>query len=289
MKLNIVFFGTPSFVIPLLEVVHKDFTVVSVVTTPDTIQGRKKILTASPIKEFAKKTFPGVPVLTPDNLNEIEKELQTVQPDLFVVAAYGKLIPQSILDIPKYGSLNIHPSLLPRYRGPSPIQTAILNGDVETGVSIIKMDAEMDHGDIISQWKTPIRETDTFETLHQTLFGQTAEKLTEIILDFVTETIQPQPQDENKVTFCQKTTRESGYFDIDNPPTPEILDRMIRGFYPWPTAWTRITMKNGEKKIVKFLPEKRMQLEGKNEVSVKDFLNGYPELKPQLLRLSLKN
>jgi methionyl-tRNA formyltransferase len=274
--MKIIFFGTPSFVIPVLESLVSSFEVIGVVTAPDSIQGRKKVLTPSPVKQFALEQ--NIPVLQPH-------ELKTEEADLYVVAAYGKIIPQSILDIPKNGALNIHPSLLPKYRGPSPIQTALLHGNEKTGVSIIKMDAKMDHGPIVSQWETAISPNDTFESLHNSLFQDAADRLPAIISDFINGKITPIQQDEAGVSFCKMITRESGYFDSTNPPSPEELDKMIRAYYPWPTAWTKVRIKNNEERIMKLLPGKRVQMEGKNVMEMKDFLNGYPELTPLLEKL----
>lgn len=294
MKTRIVFFGTPDFVIPVLKKLIDNFTVVGVVTAPDTIQGRKKLLTSSPVKQFALQH--NIPVLQPEKLRpfregstpvvEIENwKLKIPQADLYVVAAYGKIIPQSILEIPKNGALNIHPSLLPKYRGTSPIQATLLNGDSMSGITIIKMDEKMDHGPILAQWEIPINPTDTFSSLHHSLFKDAAEGLSGVITDFLNNKITPTAQDEAEATFCEKITRESGYFDSENPPDPQTLDRMIRAYYPWPTTWTRVKLKNGEEKIMKLFPEGKIQMEGKNIVTMKEFLNGYPELKQLLERL----
>lgn len=284
--MKIIFFGTPDFVISVLKKLIDNFTVVGVVTAPDTIQGRKKLLTPSPIKQFTLENNPAIPILAPEQFNNVAiQQLSELQPDLFVVAAYGKIIPQSILEIPKNGALNIHPSLLPKYRGPSPIQTALLNGDQVSGVSIIQMDAKMDHGSILNQWKIPLQPNDTFQSLHFSMFQDAADKLPQIIEDYSEHKIQVKPQDESQVTFCQIITRESGYFDSTTPPDPQTLDRMIRAYYPWPTAWTRVKLKNGEEKIMKLFPEGKIQMEGKNIVTMKEFLNGYPELKQLLEQL----
>lgn len=284
--MKVVFFGTPSFVIPVLKSLSNSFEVIGVVTAPDSIQGRKKNLTPSPIKQFVLDNLSSIPTLTHQQFNNgAMQQLSELKPDLFVVAAYGKIIPQSILDLPKYGAINIHPSLLPKYRGPSPIQTALLNGDQTTGISIIKMDAKMDHGPIVTQWEVPISPQDTFATLYVSLFENAANRLPEIITDYLSKKITPTTQDETKATICKMITRESGYFDSSNPPSPEALDRMIRAYYPWPTAWTKVKIKNNEERIMKLLPEGRIQMEGKNIVTVKEFLNGYPELTQQLEKL----
>lgn len=291
--MKIIFFGTPSFVIPVLQSLTNNFDVVGVITAADSIQGREKILTPSPVKQFSLENYPSLPVLTPQQFNtetasnaaRAMQQLSELNPDLFVVAAYGKIIPQSILEIPKNGALNIHPSLLPKYRGPSPIQTALLHGDEKTGVSIIAMDAKMDHGPIVSQWETAISPNDTFESLHNSLFQDAADRLSAIITEYMDGKSIPVEQDEAQVTFCKMITRESGYFDSSNPPSQEKLALMIRAYFPWPTAWTKIKIKNNEERIMKLLPGGRIQMEGKNVMGMKEFLNGYPELKPLLQQL----
>src|SRR5579864_8312029 len=143
--MKVVFFGTPIFVVPILKELAEYFEVVTVVTTPDQKLGRKQLLTPSPVKIYAQKH--NIPIITPQQFNnETIEQLRNFKPDLFVVAAYGKLIPNDLLELPTYGAINIHPSLLPKYRGPTPIQTALLNGETTTGISFIKMDEEMDHG-----------------------------------------------------------------------------------------------------------------------------------------------
>jgi methionyl-tRNA formyltransferase len=283
-KLNVVFFGTPSFVVPVLENLHKNFNLVGVVTAPDTEQGRKKILTPSPVKSYAEKN--NIEVFQPDKLDTLLLEkLRKVKADIFVVAAYGKIIPQSIIESPRFGSVNIHPSLLPLYRGPSPIQTALLNGDSTTGISIIKMDEKMDHGPILSQWKVDLQADDTFEKLHFSLFEEAAKKLPSIITDYVENRIVPTPQIDAHTTTCHMITRVSGYFDSNNPPNPQELDRMIRAYYPWPNAWTKLKLANGKEQIVKFYPGDKVQVEGGKPMNLEEFFNGHPELREKVSEL----
>lgn len=192
--------------------------------------------------------------------------------DLAVVASYGRILTKDELDTPKYGFINIHPSLLPKYRGASPIQQAILNGDKISGITIIKMDEIVDHGPIIYQQHLELSSSDNFDTLSKKMFHRAAEILPQVITDFIQGRIKPVTQNHDMATFCVKLTKESGYFDINNPPPPKTLDRMIRAYYPWPSVWTKWIGK-----IVKFLPEGKIQMEGKRPVSLKDFLNGYPD------------
>ncbi len=225
---------------------------------------------------------------TPDFVQAIKEELakhftlvdSLEDADLGVIAAYGKILTQDELEIPKYGCINVHPSLLPKYRGPSPIQAAILNGDKVSGITIIKMDTDVDHGPIIYQEQLELSSIDNFDILSKKMFLMAANILPKVITDFVegekspldSSSIKPTTQDHAQATYCEHLTRQSGYFDIANPPSPETLDRMIRAYHPWPGAWTKW---NG--KIVKFLPGGLLQMEGKKAISFKDFLNGYPD------------
>ncbi|HVZ58330.1 MAG TPA: methionyl-tRNA formyltransferase [Patescibacteria group bacterium] len=277
MKPRIVFFGTPDFVLPIANALKDNFEVVAVVTAPDSIDSRKKTSLPSPVKQFALKH--AIPAFSFEQFdNGAIQQLQTFNPDLFVTAAYGKIIPPEILILPKFGSLNIHPSLLPKYRGTSPIQSALLDGGKTTGVTIMQMDTKMDHGPLLAQWKYTIPPHATFAQLHQILFQQATNKLPQTITAFLKGEIKPEPQNDKEATYCHKIKKEDGYFDSSNPPTPETLDRMIRAYYPWPTAWTRVKLKTGEEKILKLLPEAKVQLEGGKMMTIKDALNGYPEL-----------
>ncbi|MDP3974202.1 MAG: methionyl-tRNA formyltransferase [Candidatus Daviesbacteria bacterium] len=222
-----------------------------------------------------KVAFLGTPLFVQPIKKELAKYFTSAESlneaDLAVVAAYGKILTKDELETPKFGCINVHPSLLPKYRGPSPIQQTILNGDKVTGITIIKMDDRVDHGPIIYQEQLELADIDNFATLSKKVFQRSAEILPKIIEDFSTGRIKTIPQNHNQATYCDKLTRESGYFAIDHPPSTDKLEKMIRAYYPWPGVWTKW---NG--KIVKFLPEDRIQMEGKRPISKKDFLNGYP-------------
>lgn len=217
---------------------------------------------------------------TPDFVKPIKNTLSQYftlvnslkEADLSIIAAYGKILTPQELSTPKYGCINIHPSLLPKYRGPSPIQEAILNGDRVSGITIIKMDEEVDHGPIIYQEKIELSDRDNFDILSKKMFLRAAEVLPTIIKDFIGEKLKLVEQDHKEASYCNLLTRESGYFDVSNPPSAEDLDRKIRAYYPWPGVWTRW---NG--KIVKFYPEAKVQMEGKKVIPLADFLNGYPD------------
>lgn len=267
-QIKIVFFGTPAFVVSILESLDKHFNLVGVVTSPDKIVGRHQTWTPSPVKSASH----GKKVLTPDKLNQsFIAELSNLQPDLIIVASYGKIIPQSILNVPKYGALNVHPSLLPKYRGATPIQTAILNGDPISGISVIKMDDKMDHGPLIYLEEIELSDQDTFETLSYKMFQQAGEILIKLIPEYISGKASLTEQDHSQASFCKLLKKEDGFFDIQSPPSPQVLDRIIRAYYPWPNAWT-----NWNGKVVKFYPNQIIQMEGKKPTGLNDFLRGYP-------------
>lgn len=217
-------------------------------------------------------------VLTPAKFDSVfYQQLAASNYQLAVVASYGKILPQKLLDQPEYGYLNIHPSLLPKYRGATPIPAAILNGEKETSVTIIQMDSKMDHGPILSQETLTIDPDDTTQSLLLKAFSLSTEMIVATVQSILNGDTKSSIQEEGAATYCQMMTKEDGYFDINTPPSIQELDRKVRAFYPWPTAWTK-----WNEKVVKILPGKvggefLIQIEGKSPVSSKDFLNGYPD------------
>ena len=280
--MKIIFFGTPQFVIPILESLMEKHEIVAIVTTPDQKVGRKQTMTPPPVKVFATKH--NIPVIQPEKLSESITQLSSLNSQLFIVAAYGKIIPKDILDLPKYGAINIHPSLLPEYRGPTPIQTALKDGKTETGISIMKMDEKMDHGPLLATIPYPITSSDTSATLLETMFAKSAEALPQVIEDYVSGKIQPKKQNDEKATYTNILTKDDGYFDLENPPEASVFDCMVRAYYPWPNVWTKVKVKDHDIRV-KFLPGKIIQMEGKQPVSLRDFINGYPELKESIGKL----
>ena len=239
-KIRAIFFGTPEFSRIILQALVETaaVTVLAVVTKPDRPVGRKKVLTPSPVKILAKNQ--GLEVLTPTKLDTtLSSLLSPLHPDLIVVAAYGKIIPPTVLAVPKYGCLNIHPSLLPKYRGPSPVQFAILNGEEKTGVTIILMDDKMDHGPILVQTAVPITPSDTEESLTTKLARVGADLLIQTIPRWVAGEIEPQPQDHIQATYTKLLTREDGRIDWRKPH--HEIERQIRAFHPWPGTYTTAT------------------------------------------------
>ena len=253
-ELKIIFMGTAELSCPSLELLvaqassmpvdRQDacathFHVAAVVTQPDKPKGRDLKLTPSPVKVLAQKL--NLPVLQPAKARD-EKfiaQLRELKPDLIVVAAYGQILPQAILDLPPHGCVNVHPSLLPKYRGAAPIQWAIANGDSETGVVIMKMDAGLDTGPVLAMRRAPILPEDDSQILHDRLALLGAELLVETIPDYIAGKIQPRPQAAEGVIYAAKIKKEDGRIDW-NQPAKTIWNR-LRAFTPWPGAFTFLT------------------------------------------------
>jgi methionyl-tRNA formyltransferase len=230
--------GTAELSCASLEKLARDksYSVVAVVTQPDKPKGRELKLTPSPVKVLAEKL--NVPVLQPPRARD-EKfigELLELNPDLIVVVAYGQILPPAILELPRFGCLNVHTSLLPKYRGAAPIQWAIASGDAETGVTIMKMDAGLDTGQVLSTRRTPILPADDSQLLHDRLAQLGAELLVETIPDYVAGKIQAQPQTLEGSSYAAKIKKEDGKIDWHQPAT-QIWNR-LRAFTPWPGAFT---------------------------------------------------
>lgn len=273
--LKAVFFGSSKFVIPIIEVLCRNFDLCFVVTT-------EKLPTDS-IPSYCIKSKVCYYVATDFRNKNIISEIKGISPDIGVLASFGAIIPNEVLNLFPHGIINIHPSLLPKYRGPTPVQTAILNGDKKTGISIIKLDEEVDHGPILTQVEEPISKNDTSESLYDRLFKLGAGSIVSTIELYLKGKIKPYEQNHKEATFTNRLTREDGFIDLENPPKPEILNRMIRAYYPWPGVWAKFKVhpdKVGTKfKVIKFLPDKKIQVEGKKTMSYKDFINGYPAAK----------
>lgn len=273
---KILFFGTPEFALPALNRLQDDgFTIIGVVTQPDKPAGRKKTLTPPPVKLAAQKL--NLPVYQwPKFDDEAMAEITKLAPDLIIVVAYGKILPKKLLDLPKFGCLNIHPSYLPSYRGPSPIQTAILNGDQFTGVSIIKLDEKMDHGPIITQQEFEILADDNYESLSNSLACEAAGILVKIIPAYISGKLPPVEQNHQVATSTTIIEKEDGRIDWHNDP--KVIDRQIRAYYPWPGAWTDVT---GQRVKIQraHLADGQLildwvQPEGKEPMRYDDYLNG---------------
>lgn len=195
-----------------------------------------------------------------------------------VVADFGLIIPGDILNAYPKGLINIHPSLLPKFRGPSPVQAAILEGVKITGVSIMKIDDEIDHGPILGQVQEEILGSDTSKSLYKRLFDKGSLLLLNVLNLYLNDNLKLSTQNHKNATFSKTLKREDGFIDVSNPPTKEVIERMIRAYFPWPGVWFKTKLNNIEK-IIKLLPGQRIQVEGKNPMTYQDFLNGYPEAK----------
>lgn len=305
MKLRLVFFGTAPLACASLHRLAEDprFEIAAVVTQPDKPRGRQLQLQPSAVKTVALER--GLPVLQPLKARALEflAELRALAPDLMIVAAYGQILPQSLLDLPPHGCLNVHTSLLPRHRGAAPIQWAILSGDAESGVTIMKMDAGLDTGPIVSMSKTPIQPDDNAQTLHDRLAFMGADLLLESIPGYIAGELIPQPQPEG-ATYARKIAKEDGLIHWERPAS-EIW-RQIRGLTPWPGAFTGLPASGGQKllKIWQATPRPEsgppgtvlaqdrsgllvacgqgsllvtaLQLEGGRRLPASDFLAGHP-------------
>ncbi|OGY42428.1 MAG: methionyl-tRNA formyltransferase [Candidatus Buchananbacteria bacterium RBG_13_36_9] len=300
---KIIFMGTPDFGAPVFLALIDKFNIVAAVTQPDKKVGRKQEITQSPIKKIALKNK--IEVLQPEKVRdnaEFIQRVKSLQPDLIIVVAYGFILPKEILEIPKFGAINIHASLLPKYRGASPIQTAILNGDKETGISIILIDDKMDHGPLLEQRTITINDNDNFESLHDKLAQLGADLLLDTLPKYISGEIKPVSQKESQATYCQLIKKEDGKIDWSKPA--EEIERQIKSYTPWPGAFT--FWEGKQLKFIKALVIKaqnqnigevfkinegigvkcgkdalevlELQLESKKPMNVKEFLNGYPEI-----------
>lgn len=239
MSLNIIFAGTPDFAVPSLRaLLASEHKVCAVYTQPDRPAGRGRKLTPSPVKELAVQA--GVPVYQPQTLRDkaAEDELRALNPDLMIVVAYGLILPASVLSIPDYGCINVHASILPRWRGAAPIQRAILAGDAETGVTIMQMDVGLDTGDMLLIERCPILAEDTGETLTARLATLGAEALEKAITGMLTHQIRRIKQDNALATHAAKLQKTDGLIDWQQPANH--IDRQIRALNPWPIAYTLV-------------------------------------------------
>lgn len=306
MKERIVFMGTASFSLAVLKMlIEEDYNIVGVVTQPDRYVGRKKVLTMPDVKVEALKY--DIPVIQPARIKEDYQTVVDLKPDLIITAAYGQIVPQAVLDIPRLGCINVHASLLPLYRGGAPVHQAIIDGQEKTGVTIMYMVKKMDAGDMIAQKETPILEEDTVGILYDRLSDLGAKLLKETLPDILKGTNQRIPQDENLVTYAPTLSREDERLDW-NMSARQVYNK-VRGTNPWPGSYTTYQGKtvkiwagqvhqcenamkhhahqdNGT--IVKIFKDAigvkvndgvylitELQLEGKKRMSVKDYLNGH--------------
>ncbi|MGP6147662.1 methionyl-tRNA formyltransferase [Jeotgalibaca sp. A122] len=299
---KIIFMGTPGFSVPILKALFEsEYEVVAVVTQPDRPVGRKRTLTPPPVKELALQYH--VPVFQPEKISGSHEmtELINLEADLIVTAAYGQFLPTKLLNAPKYRAINVHASLLPKYRGGAPVHYAIIEGEKETGVSIMYMEKKMDAGDVLAQRSIPIEAEDDVQSMFDKLSLLGRDLLMETLPNLFAGNIHPIPQDESKVTFSPNITREQERIDWQQS-APQIANK-IRGMRPWPVAhalfegarckmWaavpTELTSESAPGSIIKWdkqgiyvacgnntvLQVTELQPAGKKRMTVTDFLNG---------------
>ncbi|NLY78976.1 MAG: methionyl-tRNA formyltransferase [Lysinibacillus sp.] len=240
---KIVFMGTPDFSVPILRMLYDEgYSIAAVVTQPDRPVGRKRILTPPPVKEEALKL--GLKVLQPEKLKGSEElqEILALNPDLVVTAAFGQILPKELLDAPKLGCINVHASLLPKYRGGAPIHQAIIDGEEKTGVTIMYMAEKLDAGDIISQREIPIEESDHTGIMFEKLSFLGRDLLKETLPSIIAGTNDRIPQDESKATFAHNISRDQER--IDWSKSAKDIYNQVRGLHPWPIAYTTFQGEN---------------------------------------------
>ncbi|MGQ9647395.1 MAG: methionyl-tRNA formyltransferase [Thermodesulfobacteriota bacterium] len=308
---RIVFFGTPSFALPPLEkLTQGPDEVIAVVTQPDREKGRGRKRVPPPVKAFALQR--GLRIFQPEKIKEAAflETLKGFEADLFVVAAYGQIFPKVVLSLPRHGAVNIHASLLPKYRGSAPIAWAILNGEQKTGITTMLMDEGMDTGDILLQSEISVSGEDTTETLQNRLASLGAQVLSETLEKLKRGEIHPVPQDHSKATYAPMLKKEDGR--VQWTKRAEEIDRQVRAFHPWPGAYTEwqghlLKIYKGEVREGKETGKpgtvlwvgadfieietgkdsyllKEVQLEGKRRMSVRDFLLGHTVSVGEVLR-----
>ena len=311
---RILFMGTPQFAVPALEKLTERYDVVAVVTQPDAPAGRGKHLASAPVKQYAERR--GLPVLQPETLKpaEVVEQLRAYQPDCIVVAAFGQILRRNVLELPQYGCINVHGSLLPRWRGASPVSAAIAAGDEATGITIMRMDVGLDNGPMLSKRAEPIGPEDTTTTLMERLSHIGADLLIDTLPKYFAGEITPETQDETLVTVCRQLKKEEGLINWNRSAVE--VERHVRAMTPWPGAFTSIAALDGKQlKVLKsrigmqmdrmlrppgdlFLQRGKellvacnggalelleVQLEGKKAVAAADFARGHAALLGSML------
>lgn len=299
-KTRIIFIGTSAFGLPAFKALINDqtFEIVLAISQPDKPSGRKQLIISAPIKIAAEKN--NITILQPEHIIDIKEKIALLKHDLIIVAAYAQLIPEVILNIPKFGCLNLHGSLLPKYRGAATMQAAILNGDEQTGVTIIKMDKNLDTGPILKQIAIDINQNDTAGSLHEKLAAVSANFLIETVKQYLSGEITPETQNPEQSSYAKTLAKSDGLIDWSKPA--QDLEKFIRAMSPWPTAWTWwqgkqvkiISAQNQPIEINSYKPGKtlkynnglavqcgqdaliikKLQLEGKTAMDSQEFLRG---------------
>lgn len=311
---KIVFFGTPDFAaIILRKLINSPYKPTTCVTQPDKKVGRKQEITSPPVKKMCATH--GISVIQFEKIRDknVISKIKNLKPDIIIVAAYGKILPKETIDMPKFGCINIHASLLPKYRGASPIQAVILSGDKKTGVTIMNMAEKMDTGNIIAERDLLVYNNDTSQTLHDKLANLGADLLLDILPKILNRQISPKPQNEKQATYTKIIKKEDGKINWQNEAIK--IDRQVRAYFPWPGTFT-FFKKNSKNILLKIkqisilnpkvrcainakpgdlfkttdgklaiscgvgsLILEKVQVEGRREIAGSDFLRGYPEVK----------
>jgi len=301
--MKVIFLGTPQFACPILETLSQanGIEILAVVTQPDRKSGRSQKLTPPPIKRLATEL--NLKVLQPQNSEQLYQQIKNLKPDFLVLVAYGLMLNKDVLELPKVAPVNIHLSLLPKYRGASPVQQSILNGDKRTGITIMKMTSELDKGPVYLLKKLEIQELDNLETLTNSLARLAATLIVPALNDISQNHLPPLRQDESKASYTKKINKKDG--KISFKASAEQINNKIRAFTPWPSAFTELQGKKikiieasyennstsqepgkwfQDQELLKIatgegnLIPKKLQIEGKKPMSPKDFLNGYKSL-----------
>lgn len=284
MKPRIIFFGNSSYSVICEKALHTQLGLTAVVTIPDRLSSGKRI--QSPVKLYALTS--AVPTVEADKLSsEVIQTIAAYSPDFLVVADYGLILPEMLLTVPSYAAINIHHSLLPKFRGPSPAPATILSGDVTSGVSIIIMDKKVDAGNILKQIPYKLTPYETTDTLLTTLNTLGSHAVIDVINLYITGNIHPIKQDEEKATFTSYIHKSDGFIDSEHLPDKTYINRMIRAYHPWPGTWSIYKRPSSSLtgKHIKFIPEREeilLQVAGKKKMTKRDFLNGYPFAKEWL-------
>lgn len=306
--MRIVFFGTSDVGLPILEALQSQHEIIHIVTSPDSKVGRRQEMTATPIAQFAEKhsIATSKPEKVKNNPDFIEF-LKTLSADIFVVVSYGKILPAELLEIPKLKTINVHFSLLPKYRGPAPIQFALMNDETTTGTTIFVLDELVDHGPVLAQKEIAVDSQDTFITLAEKLSHLSADLILGVLPKYLSGEIIPKEQDHSLATKSEIILKEHGKINWEQKTAQEIYN-IYRAFTPWPGIWT--TYQNEVFKIIScapfevpenplpgelfempediipcrnntFLKLLEVQIAGKNKMTMKDFLNGHPNFRTQ--------
>jgi len=302
-KFKFIFIGTSEFAAIIIDnLIKNKWQPLLVITQPDKKTGRNQIFTSSPVKLITQKNK--IKILSPKKIIEVKSQIINVNPEFIIVSSYGQILPSEILNLPPFGCLNVHPSLLPLYRGPSPIQAAILNGDKKTGVTILKMDEKIDHGPILAKEKITIDKNDTTPSLSKKMAELSSKLIIKTVPLWLENKIQTQTQDEKRASYTKIIDKKDSLIDWRGNALE--IEHQVRAFLPWPgsyTFWQNKQLKIIKAKIYsdnfelepgrvfktedneiavatskKALIVKKLQIEGKNPAEDQDFLRGYPQI-----------